>query len=184
MNTKTIVAGLGASAALATAALHFNQATTQVSDVLTGEDYKFMEFITTHQRSFATKAEFEFRSEIFKGAFAEIQAHNSQNGDFTLEVNFLADRTTEEKKKMNGYKGERRALNVVILDETNNATSVDWVEAGAVTPVKNQGQCGSCWAFSTTGSVEGAMFKKTGKLVSLSESQLVDCAGSYGNYGC
>jgi cathepsin L len=69
--------------------------------------------------------------------------------------------------------------------EEANADSVDWVTAGAVTPVKDQGQCGSCWAFSSTGALEGAHFVASKELLSFSEQQLVDCAGArYGNMGC
>jgi C1A family cysteine protease len=80
---------------------------------------------------------------------------------------------------------ENRVANEVkILNTEALPTEVDWRKGGAVTPVKDQGQCGSCWAFSTVGALEGASFTQKKVLTSFSESQLVDCSGKYGNQGC
>ena len=88
-----------------------------------------------------------------------------------------------EAKKMLGYRGPSKDdKKPVILDDTNLSTSVDWRAKGGVNPVKNQGHCGSCWAFSATVANEHAHWRATGNLLSLSEEQLVQC--STVNHGC
>jgi cathepsin L len=150
-------------------------------------DYKFMRFVVEHGKSYGTKEEYNFRSNIFKKNLAVVETHNNKIGqNFTLGTNYMSDYTEDEWKHMNGYKHELKTeSNIVRLDESNLAGDVDWRTKNAVTPVKNQGNCGSCWSFSTTGSIEGAEAIATGTLTSYSEQQLVDCAGGkWGNMGC
>ena len=155
------------------------------SALMTQADYDFMSFVSENQKSYGTVAEFNFRKTQFARAAAEIAELNAENGTATFGHNFMSDWTPEEYKKLLGYRAEKKTANEVMeLDTTNVADAVNWVTKGAVTAVKNQGQCGSCWAFSTTGSVEGADQIAGGALTPLSEQQLMDCSKAEGNQGC
>ena len=124
-----------------------------------------------------------------------IQRHNAEAATgrhaFTLAMNKFGDLTSVEFARLyNGFNATQKLTNskpnAVFTYNPNVKVpdSIDWRTQGYVTPVKDQGQCGSCWAFSTTGSLEGQHFKATGQLVSLSEQNLVDCSQAQGNMGC
>jgi C1A family cysteine protease len=141
-----------------------------------------------HQKEYSTADEEKYRYSVFTENYANIRLRNSLSRSFTLDLNRFSDLTNAEFKARwvaSEWKPRQSKMlykNVESL--TNLPVEIDWTTKGAVTPIKNQGQCGSCWSFSTTGSVEGAWFIKTGQLVSLSEQQLVDCSGPEGNQGC
>ena len=147
---------------------------------------QYMEYLTLHGKSYLTMEEFEARKALYLETDELIRNHNATESSFTLGHNAMSDYTEFERKALCGGKPDFSPKEPTILDATNE-DSVDWRTKGAVTPVKNQGQCGSCWAFSSTGALEGSHFLKTGKLQSFAEQQLVDCATvnlGYGNYGC
>ena len=131
------------------------------------------------------------RFHIFRQNLRIIDSHNSMAGqNFTMGVNSFTDLTPEEFKHQ--YVGglKRRVGLYGCKSFAGSASgvpsSIDWRTLGAVTSVKDQGQCGSCWTFSATGAIEGAWAISTGKLVDLSEEQLVECAtgAAYGSHGC
>lgn len=133
----------------------------------------------------------ELRKAVFISNFQFVHAENAKGHAYTLGINKFADMTSDEFAMTRmGFRAPRKpwgGLSSMGKHVRRNLTlpdSVDWREQGAVTDVKNQGQCGSCWSFSTTGSLEGAWQIASGTLASLSEQQFVDCAASFGNNGC
>ncbi|CAF0935773.1 unnamed protein product [Adineta ricciae] len=152
-------------------------------------------FKRTYERQYSTSEEEINRRSIWEANLAMIRNHNLEADlgihTYTLKMNKFGDMTNEEiNRQMNGL--DMSLKNKMDVDHhtfrapANVAipSAVDWRTKGYVTPVKDQGQCGSCWAFSATGSLEGQHFAKTQQLVSLSEQNLVDCSGSQGNMGC
>jgi len=147
-------------------------------------NYKVMfdDFKKTQAKTYSDAADEENRFQIFKSNVDFINAMNAKGNKFELGVTPFADLTADEFdathfgiKKPDQMWGSLPNLGTHQYKGEALAASVDWTTKGAVTPVKNQGQCGSCWSFSTTGSLEGAHEIANGNLVSLSEQQFVDC---------
>jgi len=157
-----------------------------VASCATNYEGIFRNWMFNNAKTYESK-EFQARFEIFKRNVMYIETHNKMNLSFTLSINKFADLHVTEFNKI--YKGLTKNVDRLPKLDTgvrvpNLPSNFDWRTKNAVTGVKNQGQCGSCWSFSTTGSVEGSRAVATGTLTSLSEQQLVDCSGSYGNQGC
>jgi len=165
-------------------------AVTVSAGVFQDNEYQFLftKWVQQHQKSYDADVFFH-RFGVFKANLDYIATQNKKNNTYTLGMNAFGDLTPEEFYSTHlGYRREPRnyirSVNTVDLSHVKAAASVDWRTQGAVTPIKDQGQCGSCWAFSATGSTEGAWFLAGNPLVSLSEQQLVDCSKNGGNAGC
>ena len=178
---------VGVAACVAVYALSYQpKANSLYSNVITADDMEFLKYVAKHGKSYGTKEEFEFRADLFKNTLAMIAEENSKNDNtFSVALNKFADWTPAEFKRVLSYKPIRGARAAQTVENVSIPTDIDWRTKGAVNSVKDQQQCGSCWAFSAVAAMEGRDQIKTGNLKSLSEQQLVDCAGgTYGNLGC
>jgi KDEL-tailed cysteine endopeptidase len=162
----------------------------------------FQLFRKLFNKVYPTLEDFHYRFSVFRENLRSIVLHNlEQNATYTLGVNQFSDLTAEEfhweyvgkyvrdndydDNNQSGFLRFGKKCQTFQYTGVSVPDLVDWRKKNAVTSVKDQGQCGSCWSFSATGAIEGAWAISTGSLVNLSEQQLVDCANKkYGNLGC
>ncbi|KAF6726277.1 Cathepsin L [Oryzias melastigma] len=161
------------------------------------EDLEFHAWKLKFGRTYSSPVEEAQRRQIWLNNRKLVLVHNilADQGikSYRLGMTYFADMENEEYKRLitqgclgsfNASLPRRGSAFFRLPENTDLPATVDWRDKGYVTDVKDQKACGSCWAFSATGSLEGQTFRKTGKLVSLSEQQLVDCSGDFGNMGC
>eukprot|EP00057_Strongylocentrotus_purpuratus_P002480 XP_003724610.1 PREDICTED: cathepsin L1 [Strongylocentrotus purpuratus] len=157
-------------------------------------DEEWKEWVDYHGKEYSAMGEEMERRMIWEDNLRIITKHNLEHSQgkttYRLGMNEFGDMTNAEfvatrtMKKMSGVPKVGQGSTFLPSEFLQLPDSVDWRTEGYVTPVKDQGQCGSCWAFSTVGALEGQHFVKTGTLVSLSEQNLVDCSQAEGNDGC
>ncbi|KAK6134358.1 hypothetical protein DH2020_031899 [Rehmannia glutinosa] len=148
---------------------------------------RYKDWLKRYGHKYKSRDEWNLRFGIYQSNIEFIEFVNSQNLPYNLTDNQFADMTNLEFRSIYlGYRshGHSHKRHNTIFENSTLPPSVDWRKNGAVTPIKNQGNCGSCWAFSAVAAVEGINKIKTGKLVSLSEQEIVDCDIKGENQGC
>ena len=142
-----------------------------VASALSTAEFNYLQYVSEFGKSYGTVAEFNMRMELFRITDTLINEHNSDDtATSQMGHNFLSDWTHAEKKTLSGLKGEPTGVNhqKFVSNGAPVPNAVNWVTAGKVGPVKDQGQCGSCWAYSAAGALESAWYLKTGELFSFS----------------
>lgn len=197
VHMKFIVAFVFAAVVVAAAAHHQTGCFGALCEKSCGdkcgaEEYQhmFASFVATHKKSYKSDAEKAHRFQVFVSNMQKASEISKRNPMAKFGASPFADMTAAEFKsyhngdkyfgaRLHELKGEKKSKNYAPLYTEKEMraipANVDWRQKGAVTAVKNQGQCGSCWSFSTTGGIEGQWFLAGNSLVSLSEQQLVSC---------
>ncbi|KAL6222057.1 hypothetical protein ACLB2K_005449 [Fragaria x ananassa] len=149
--------------------------------------HSFARFAFRYEKKYESLEEMRRRFEIFSENKKLIRSTNRKGLSYKLGVNRFADWTWEEFQRHRLGAAQNCSATTKGNHKLTDAVpplSKNWRDEGIVTPVKDQGHCGSCWTFSTTGALEAAYAQAFGKQISLSEQQLVDCAGAFNNFGC
>jgi C1A family cysteine protease len=152
------------------------------------------DFLKAFDKEYRSEAEHEDRKALYHAANRYINAVNRQKNTYVLAANHMADWTADEKKAVRGRLStsaedlENLPMQAEFTHEHSGKpppkNGIDWRGSGAVTPVKDQGTCGSCWSYGTTGTIEGQVFLKTGKRTRISQQNLMDCSWPEGNNAC
>lgn len=136
----------------------------------------FATYVAQYNKSYGTVEEYELRKELFAKKHFGIEHHNAQGKSFELAHNHMSDWTEAEYKDLLGYKSAKVEGETSVLGDVEIPATMDWRSLNSMSVIKDQGHCGSCWAFSTIGSVESHTEIMNNEYTSLSEQQLVDCS--------
>jgi len=141
---------------------------------------QWVNYKSLFSKEYATDAEESRRFDIWAANLDMVETHNQEAAEglhrYSMAINQFSDLTYEEfEKTMLGYHQEDSQQYIEYFQEKETPEALDYRDDGLVTAVKNQGHCGSCWAFSATGGIEGVWAKQVGELIPVSEQQLLDC---------
>jgi C1A family cysteine protease len=190
MNTKLLTL-IGVFALLAIGFHHMKGEDRIVNPDVTEEKALWESWKAKHNKEYTSEEEV-YRFSVFKANLIKIREHNASGSSYSLGLTNFADLLQDEfvalyigpKWDMSKIPNRPATISELSAGLTQSVPSINWTTQGVVGPVNNQGQCGSCWSFSAAESIQSAWAVAGKGLPQLSEEQLVQCSGAYGNEGC